>query len=582
MAIPEPVLLGDPSPFRASIEREVTDAAGVELVRLILTAPSAAVPPPVALEWHEPLVDAIALWTTAAGRDKGLPPSWKPMQLSAKATAEAPLLCLVSGAGENRLTLACGDALHVIELEAGVVEESAELRCRVSLFGDAPEPTERLVIELCIDRRALPYERALAAAAAWWAEQPACRPSPVPAIARAPMYSTWYSFHQLLEPGEVEDECRRAAELGCEAVIIDDGWQTLDSSRGYAYTGDWEPERIPELGAHVARLRELGMRTLLWYSVPFVGMKSNSWARFADRMLYVMDDRGAGVLDPRYPEVREFLIGTWETALREWQLDGLKLDFVDRFKAMPESPRGAGDGRDMGSVMEAVDRLLGDAMTRLRAVKGDVAIEFRQPYVGPLMRRYGNMFRANDCPADLVRNRIAIVDLRLLAGDTAVHGDMLMWHPGEPVESAALQLLAVLFSVPQISVRLDRVPAEHLEMLRFWLGFWRQHRDALLDGELCAAHPELSYPLVSAATERELVAAAYAEVAVPIPAAAPAYAAVVNATRAPAVTLVCEAPLSRRVRVSDCRGQVVADGQRELGAGACRIEVPPAGLVELS
>lgn len=572
-------LVGDPFPFTARLERRT--ANGVEIVRLVLTSPELAVPAPVSLELREPLIDTVAIWTTGAGRDVGLPPSWRPLRLGSKATSQAPLLCAISAAGDNRLTVACSDPLHEVQLEAGVVEESAELEVRVSLFSDAPEPTREVAIELAIDRRQVRYERALGDAAARWAEQPACTPSPVPELARAPMYSTWYAFHQELDPAAVEEECRLARELGCEAVIVDDGWQTLDSRRGYAFTGDWEPERIPELGEHVARLHQLGMRVLLWYSVPFVGTESRAYRRFRDRLLYVMEDRGAGVLDPRYPEVREVLIGTWEEALERWNLDGLKLDFVDRFAMMPDAPVGAGGGRDMASVMEAVDRLLAEAMERLRERRPDVLVEFRQPYVGPLMRRYGNMFRANDCPADAVQNRISTIDVRLLAADTPCHADMLMWHPGEPVESATLQLLAVFFAVPQISVRLGEVPAEHVDMLRFWLGVWRAHRDTLLLGELRAAHPELHYPLVTARRGDDLVAVAYAELVVPVPAPAPAHLLVVNASRGEAVTLAADRPLRRRVRVRDCRGSVVGDDERELAAGVHRIQVPPAGLVEL-
>ena len=58
----------------------------------------------------------------------------------------------------------------------------------------------------------------------------------------------------------------------------------------------------------------------------------------------------------------------------------------------------------------------------------------------PITRLIGNIFRAADCPADHVRNRLSVVDVRLLCGETACHGDMLMWHPSEPVEAAALQV----------------------------------------------------------------------------------------------------------------------------------------------
>ena len=40
-------------------------------------------------------------------------------------------------------------------------------------------------------------------------------------------------------------------------------------------------------------------------------------------LLEEIERLGAGVLDPRFPEVREFLIETYESALREWDLDGL-------------------------------------------------------------------------------------------------------------------------------------------------------------------------------------------------------------------------------------------------------------------
>ncbi|MFP4199622.1 MAG: hypothetical protein ACLFSO_08540 [Halanaerobium sp.] len=37
---------------------------------------------------------------------------------------------------------------------------------------------------------------------------------------------------------KIEKEAEQAKKFGCEAVIVDDGWQTEDSSRGYAYCGD--------------------------------------------------------------------------------------------------------------------------------------------------------------------------------------------------------------------------------------------------------------------------------------------------------------------------------------------------------
>ena len=76
-----------------------------------------------------------------------------------------------------------------------------------------------------------------------------------------------------------------------------------------AYTGDWEPapEKVPDMRAHVDRVHAQGMKFLLWYSVPFIGLHSRAWHRFSGMLLEEIERLGAGVLDPRFPEVREFL-----------------------------------------------------------------------------------------------------------------------------------------------------------------------------------------------------------------------------------------------------------------------------------
>ena len=153
------------------------------------------------------------------------------------------------------------------------------------------------------------------------------------------------------------------------------------------------------------------------------------------------------------------------------------------------------EGMDYVKMEDAILRLMTDVMQALRAIKPDILIEFRQSYIGPAMRTFGNMFRVADCPYDPLTNRVGVVDLRLMSGDTAVHSDMLMWHADEPVEVAARQLLNVLFGVPQISVRLDKVSEEHRRMLAFWTAFFAEHR-ALLAAPMEVESPELLYPLV--------------------------------------------------------------------------------------
>ena len=564
--------------FRSSLATS-TPESGVELVHLRIESDEAARPPVFRLSWSHPLVSVHGYWHTGAGYDKGLQVDWGKGVYS-KATSGAPVGCLYDLEGRNRLTFALSDALNPVTFHAGVHEESGEASCWVRLFDEPLAPLGVYEAILRLDTRDLPYYETLSDVSRWWAGLPGYEPAGVPETARLPMYSTWYSFHQDLEPGRVEEQCRLAKELGCEAVIVDEGWQTTSNERGYTYTGDWEPapEKFPEMREHVDRVHALGMKFLLWYSVPFVGRHSKAWERFSGMLLEEIERLGAGVLDPRFPEVREFLIETYESALREWDLDGFKLDFVDSFGASRET----GGGRDLDGVPEAVDRLLEDTIVRLRRIKPDVMVEFRQSYVGPLMRKYGNMFRAMDCPNDAVENRMHTLDIRLLGGDTATHSDMLMWHAEDSVHSAALQLVNVLFSVPQISVLLDRIPPEHVEMLRFWLGFWREHRDVLLDGTLEPLHPEAIYPVVLARTESKLAAAAYGNAVVTLEGEIPSTLLVVNGTPEQGVVLyVAEAAGARGIEVRDCRGRVTGTDNIELVAGLHQIDIPPAGMAVL-
>ena len=131
------------------------------------------------------------------------------------------------------------------------------------------------------------FAQALRAVSRWWEEACGLTPSPVPPEAKQAMYSSWYSFHQATVAGEIEAECAEAAALGMGSVIVDDGWQTEDGSRGYAYCGDWQVAegKIPDMAAHVARVHALGMKYLLWYSVPFMGYRSKGFPAFADKLL---------------------------------------------------------------------------------------------------------------------------------------------------------------------------------------------------------------------------------------------------------------------------------------------------------
>jgi len=575
---------GEAGAFRVRLSAR-EEVEGLWQVRLVMEADKPARPNEMRLVWEHPLVGTHLKWFPGCGTDRTILPEWRARRISrSKNTSDAPVYALFASSGTNALSFAFSDAMNAVSLAAGVIEETATIRCEVTLFAEPLPPLVRYEAELRLDGRAVPYHKALKDVSDWWAAMPDAAPAAAPEHARLPMYSSWYSFHQRLEPEGLERQCALAKPLGMESIIVDDGWQTDDTSRGYAYCGDWEvtANKLPDFAGHVARVHEIGMKYILWFSVPLVGVHSKAYARFKEKVLDPASKSGWFVLDPRFADVREYLITLYEGFVKRYGIDGFKLDFVDTFELTPETRETLGGGRDIDSVPLAVDRLLTDTMTRLRAMNRDILIEFRQSYVGPLMRKYGNMFRAGDAPGDYHGNRIKTIDIRLLSGRTPAHSDMVTWNAGEPVESAAMQLVHTLFAVPQVSVLLDRIPAQHVEMVRHYLTFWRKHRDVLVDGDFEPAEPGMLYPSVVARNNEKLLAAAYGSGGLVVRGPLPSQIILVNGTfQDRLAVLLPESAGKRQVTITSCTGEAVRRETRRFGAGAHSVELPPAGIAQI-
>ncbi len=552
---------------------------GLKVIDLQLKSPTAATPPRFSVKWNFPSIDITAFWNPNISVDKV---NYYRNRVISRASSQAPVSAFMNGGDLNRFTFACSDALNKVLIQSYLREEDARFYCTLVFFDEKIPPLKEYAVQIRIDTRNIPYYKALDDVSKWWAAQENYEPAPVPDLAKWPMYSTWYSFHQNLDTDDVVNECTIAKKLGFDAVIVDDGWQTLDSQRGYAFTGDWEPVRIPDIKSFVQRVHQLGMKFLLWYSLPFMGENSKNYSRFKGKYLTYWESQGTYVLDPRYPEVREFIINTYETALKEWDLDGFKLDFIARFAANEQTVLTASNGRDYASVNEAVDKLMTDVLSSLRAVKPDILIEFRQPYIGPLMRKYGNMFRATDCPNMAVINRARTTDIRLLCGNTAVHSDMFMWHTDDSVETAALQILNILFSVPQLSVRLDSIPNEHLEMVKFWINYWRENRDVLLNGEFIPVNPGAVYPMILARTKNKTIAALYNDVYISLDGRGCENIDIVNAKSSEYVILDLTCDMGNVNTTSyDSSGNLVKKRTRTLKKGVYKFMVPASGLLTI-
>jgi hypothetical protein len=60
----------------------------------------------------------------------------------------------------------------------------------------------------------------------------------------------------------------RSRQAGNSTTPLQDRPELEDSGRGYAYTGDWEPERMPDMKGFVDGCHKFGIKVVLWYAVP--------------------------------------------------------------------------------------------------------------------------------------------------------------------------------------------------------------------------------------------------------------------------------------------------------------------------
>ncbi len=570
-------IIGDDKMVSSSIQ-QISSEIGLEIYRFNVKCDEKHFPKPITLKWKVKDVNVKGVWKPTTDFAKRIQADWELEHMESRISIDAPVISLFGHSDENIITFACSNAINKLQMNACIREEDNYFYCHITFFSEEEQRIQNYEAQIRIDTRNILFSTALKDVSSWWETFDNLTPAKVPAIAKMPLYSTWYQFHQNLDLELLLQECKLASDLGYKTIIIDDGWQTFDTNRGYDYTGDWQPDRIPNMKDYIKEIQKTGLKAALWYSVPFCGPKSKAYKRFKGKFL-TEEHRWAPVFDPRYPEVRAYLIDIYVNAVKEWNLDGLKLDFIDDFRLYENSPLGLGNGRDYASVNVAVDKLMTDVMTKLQAINPDIFIEFRQKYVGPAMRKFGNMLRAFDCPGDATMNRIRIADLRMLSGNTAVHSDMVTWNKDEPVEIAALQLINTLFGVPQLSILLRDAPISYIEMIAFYTKYWNANAAVLTTGDFRPSRPLANYPIQQISKNGKTIIGVYDSYVIELE-NDDNEIHVLNGQIADQITIRSVRDLGNyQCKTYDCQGKMLEDKVIIFSKGVLEVAVPPCGIL---
>lgn len=529
------------------------------------------------IQWKYDAIDTHSFWYSTAIRSRNLGTNWGGDYYT-MANKGSPMGIFFNSKMENLITFAISDPVSITRITSGILEEESKLFCRFIIWPQS-SGSENYSVSIMVDTRRIPYFHAIENVENFW-EKKGFRPARAPPQCTLPVYSTWYSFHQDLSREELLEEAKLAKLVGFGSIFIDDGWQTSDNARGYGYTGDWIPsrEKLGDPKSLVSQLQDYGLKVVFWFAAPFVGRYSKVWSQYSDRILYYNEQEKFAVLDVKDPEVRGYITRKILEIVRDLGLDGVKLDFIDAIH--PDTMHGSKKDPNEGNQNPLYTEFLMESIyNSLTGFKENIMIEIRQNFHGPAMRKYGNIVRATDCPQDYLENRKRTADLRLLCGSTPVHSDMIMWNPGDKAETVAKHLINVLFAVPQVSVNLRKLPEEHMEVLKFWINFWKNNSDILMNGKFAPLYPELGFPIISSRKGRSEIVGIYAPIAFEIQFQGLNDLILVNSSDFNSIPVLSdreEGIFSREEY--DCRGKLISEVKLEIHQGLNIIRTLTSGL----
>ncbi|TMV90625.1 alpha-galactosidase [Thioclava sp. BHET1] len=159
-------------------------------------------------------------------------------------------------------------------------------------------------------------------------------------------YNCWEAIYFRHDLAELKDIAARAAALGAERFVLDDGWfGRRDDDR--SSLGDWhvDPRKYPEgLGPLVEHVRGLGMGFGIWFEPEMVNCDSDL-ARAHPEWILGPDDQIEGrqqrVLDVARADVRDFLFGAIDAILSAHAISYVKWDH-NRVLPYPDADQARG------------------------------------------------------------------------------------------------------------------------------------------------------------------------------------------------------------------------------------------------
>ena len=568
------------SPFEATVDIK---EQGLQkyILNIYLHSAFAAAPPSFNLSVKFPKDKINQIWNSKTWSNQ----SYFTIPSYDRAAANFSIISGLTINDHNQITVTCNDAYKAKFVSSNIKEEGDSIVFSLGFFEDNP-PLSNLQdyqAEVWVDFRSIHFSKAIYDASSWFLEDEFKKGVATADTTNVPVFSTWYPMHRNIPLENITRDLDSLKTFNFKSVLVDDGWQSLVQMKidtAYSY----DENSFKTMSLFKKKCSDMGLPLYLWYSIPFIGGNPVVLKKFDGKYIRYRAPRQMYVLDPRYSDVRKYLVSTYANFLSTWNFDGYWFDFLKGFYPKEGAVIDPDKGRDFVSIDLAVDTLYSDMKTRLNAIKPNFFMGQIFSVVGPNLVSYQNFLTGFVGVENTQVVREKMVNNRLLYGKFTPFMEVVAINPRESEEDIARKLQSVLFGNPYLSFYSTTLPEASKQTIRFWLDYWKKNHKVIFEGSFEPMQVSRFYPGIKVENEQKIIYMVYEDYTINLPVVLNKPIDVIHSkTTGNIQFLINKADAHYNYEIFDCKGVSTEKGIVKCkNKNAVDFVVPTAGFIRIT
>ncbi len=283
----------------------------------------------------------------------------------------------------------------------------------------------------------------------------------------------------------IESQFPLAKELGFGIIHVDIDWTSWD--------GCYEPNKglFPDFAGMMKKLRDAGMILEAHVSTPTITPGAPNYDRFKQFNMITNDQPngvagwgGQGrVLCPRTKGMQEHLVTSMQHMVRDLGIKSFWIDFNDDF--VPVKPCLAKHDHAWSTLGEGWDAQMKGMTQAAWEIDPEVTFIARRSIANINNKPYLTHMCSIDCEYDQSMQRREAIFIRSFGPGVIPYTFHGVWAESELDAEVARHMASYAFlMVPVVCQDLSRLPPGHIEVVRAWLKFYREHAADIIYGDL--------------------------------------------------------------------------------------------------